>query len=151
MPLKNLFKNCAYYWLFAIFVSYNLTSTSYVNVTPSFYKVMIGLAIFMRSEQLNLKYHFMLSNLRSDKNSLSSRPIPRGFAFEYVTCPNYLYEFTSWLGYSLMTGLTSSYVFTIIGFIQMYLWARKKHNRYLQMYPDKYKKLGRKVILPYIL
>ena len=41
-------------------------------------------------------------------------------------------------------------LFTITGFLQMAVWAMKKHRGYLKTYGDAYKKLHRKAIVPFI-
>eukprot|EP01031_Cornospumella_fuschlensis_P048463 gene48463-59350_t len=56
MPLSNLFKNCAYYWLFGAFIGYPLCSPGYVP--PSLdWQIYLGLGIFVLSELGNLKCH----------------------------------------------------------------------------------------------
>lgn len=42
-------------------------------------------------------------------------------------------------------------LFTLTGFLQMYVWAVKKHKGYLKTYGDEYKKLHRKAIIPFLL
>ena len=34
----------------------------------------------------------------------------------------------SWVGFSIMTSLWASYLFTLVGFLQMADWAMKKHK-----------------------
>ena len=48
----------------------------------------------------------MLANLRPATGS-DVRPIPSGFLFELVSCPNYTFEVSSWIGFSIMTGKCS--------------------------------------------
>ena len=42
-------------------------------------------------------------------------------------------------------------LFTLTGFLQMYVWAVKKHKGYLKTYGDTYKKLHRKALIPFLL
>jgi hypothetical protein len=56
------------------------------------------------------------------------RDIPKGFLFNLVSCPNYTFEVLSWVGFSVMTQIPFAYLFTLIGFIQMADWAKKKHR-----------------------
>ena len=77
------------------------------------------------------------------------RPIPSGFLFDYVSCPNYTFEILAWVGFSIMTQIPYAYAFTIVGAIQMSSWAQKKHQGY-KLSSDKYKSLRRKAIFPFI-
>ena len=43
-----------------------------------------------------------------------------------------------------------SYLFTLIGFVQMADWAMKKHKGYKKTYDKEYTKLRRKAIIPFI-
>eukprot|EP00981_Chlorochromonas_danica_P011485 scaffold4036_cov248-Ochromonas_danica.AAC.10 len=148
MPLSNLYKNCTYYWAFGAVIGYPLCSPSFQ--APSEIQVYIGLAIFLLSELGNLKCHLMLSNMRP-KEGAQDRSIPRGFLFELVACPNYTFEVLSWVGFTIMTNLLFSGLFTIVGFYQMTEWALKKHKGYKKTYEKEYTKLNRKAIVPFVL
>ena len=153
MPLSNLFKNCTYYWTFGAIIGYPLCSPFYnESVIPSSSTVQIGLIIFIVSELCNLYCHIILSLLRPASGS-DVRPIPKGFLFDYVSCPNYTFEVMSWIGFSIMTGLVWSWLFTLVGALQMTEWAVKKHKLYRndKNTGDEYKKLGRKAIIPFVL
>jgi len=149
MPLSNLFKNCGYYWTFGAVIGYPLCHQSYQ--APADNLVYIGLGIFVFSELMNLICHLMLSNMRPAEGS-TKRDIPRGFVFDLVCCPNYTFEVFSWVGFSIMTEgaqVRFSYLFTLVGFLQMAEWANKKHKEYTEKY-EEYKKLGRKRIVPFV-
>lgn len=147
MPLQNLFKNCTYYWTFGAFIGYPLASTGFVP--PSETQVYIGLGIFVISEIGNLICHLMLSNMRPKEGS-QKRSIPTGFLFNYVACPNYTFEVMAWVGFSVMTSILASYLFTIVGGLQMADWAMKKHKEYKKSYGKEYTNLRRKAIVPFI-
>ena len=68
MPLSNLFKNCAYYWLFGAFIGYPLCSPSFV--APIELQYQIGLGVFVLSELGNLICHLMLVSFRTMINTL---------------------------------------------------------------------------------
>lgn len=147
MPLQNLFKNCAYYWIFGAVIGHPLCSPSFV--APSDRQVHIGVGIFIACEIGNLICHLMLSNMRPKEGS-TARAIPSGFLFNYVACPNYTFEVMSWVGFSIMTGLKFSYLFTLVGFLQMADWAMKKHKGYKKTYDKEYTSLKRKAIIPFV-
>ncbi|KAL4145911.1 hypothetical protein PRNP1_011784 [Phytophthora ramorum] len=149
MPLRNLFKNCLYYWSFGAVVGYPLCHPEYAGPTSTL-QVQAGLALMGLAELLNLSVHVQLRNLRPAEGS-KERPVPMGPLFALVSCPNYTFEVLGWVGFSLFTQVGASYVFTLVGFLQMADWAVKKHRGYIKTYGDKYKKLRRKAIVPFIL
>ncbi|CEG42382.1 3-oxo-5-alpha-steroid 4 [Plasmopara halstedii] len=149
MPLRNLFKNCSYYWSFGAVVGYPLCHPLYTSPS-SITQITIGVMLMVISEILNFCVHVQLRNMRPAEGS-KERPIPKGFLFALVSCPNYTFEVLGWVGFSLFTQVAASYVFTLVGFVQMADWALKKHRGYLKAYGDEYKKLRRKAIIPFLL
>lgn len=147
MPLTNIFKNCMYYWSFGAVIGYPLCLPSFAP--PSDTQVYIGFVIFTLCEIGNFICHVMLSSMRPKEGS-QARNIPRGFLFELVSCPNYTFEVFSWVGFSIMTQLPFSWLFTLIGFLQMRDWAMKKHRGYKKDFPEEYPKLKRRAIIPFI-
>lgn len=147
MPLQNLFKNCAYYWLFAVAIGYPLCRVEFEG--PSELQTKIGFWIFLLCEVGNLICHIMLSRMRPEEGS-QKREIPRGFLFNLVACPNYTFEVGAWVGYSVMTNIPVSYLFTVVGFLQMADWAQKKHAQYKKTFGKEYTDLKRKAIVPFI-
>ncbi|CAH0476154.1 unnamed protein product [Peronospora belbahrii] len=149
MPLRNLFKNCSYYWSFGAVVGYPLCHPLYTGPSSQL-QIQAGLVLMGISELLNLCVHVQLRNLRPAEGS-KERPIPKGPLFALVSCPNYTFEVLGWVGFALFTQVAASYVFTVVGFLQMTDWALKKHRGYLKTYGDDYKKLRRHAIIPFIL
>lgn len=155
MPLGNLFKNSIYYWSFAAVIGYPLCSPLYT--APSGidqpFPFQVGLAIFLLMELGNFYTHVKLRLMRSNQKviSVTERAIPTGFLFDWVACPNYFCEVMSWVGFSLMTSVLFSWLFTLVGFLQMWEWAVKKHKGYIKSHGDKYKKMRRKAIIPFVL
>jgi len=147
MPFTNLFKNCGHYWLLSGFlIAYFLYSADYVAPSVPFVVVPAFVA-FLAAEVGNYHAHLTLRNLRPPGST--KRGIPRGGLFRLVSCPNYTYEIGAWVSFSLMTGLVSSWFFTLVSFAQIYLWAVKKHRRYLSEFVT-YPK-NRKALIPYLL
>ena len=149
MPLSNLFKNCTYYWGYALFVGYTLCHPLYTPVAnwTVVYAALIGMLL---CECVNGAVHLQFSHMRKADGS-QERPIPMGILFKFVSCPNYCAEVCSWICFTVLTHSLPSLLFTITGFLQMYVWAVKKHKGYLKMYGDNYKKLHRKAIIPFLL
>jgi very-long-chain enoyl-CoA reductase len=149
MPARNIFKNCAHYWiLVGVNISYWVfrpdSPTATNNPNPAL--LYTGLALFIFGELANLNSHLVLRNLR--KPGSTERGIPRGFGFGLVTCPNYMFEIVAWIGIYLATGLSWSVAFFIVvGTLQMMSWAVKKERRYRKEFGDRYKR-KRFVVLP---
>lgn len=146
MPLSNLFKNCAYYWGFAAVVAHFVTHQLYTPVSSPL-QFRLGMGAFYLCELGNLVAHVMLRNLRPPGTRV--RAIPRGFAFEYVSCPNYTFEVAAWLGFNLATQTVAGYAFMAVGAAQMVAWARGKHRNYRREFGARYPR-SRKVIVPFV-
>ncbi|CAG9796571.1 unnamed protein product [Diatraea saccharalis] len=151
MPLSNLFRNCAYYWLFTLYVAYHINHPLYTPPNGTWFYV--GLAGFTFCELGNLSIHILLKNLRPPGTKVRRVPVPDGnpfsLLFNFVSCPNYTYEFGSWLFFTIMTKCAPAGLFAAAGFYQMAVWAIGKHRNYKKEFPE-YPK-GRKAILPFIL
>lgn len=142
MPARNIVKNCAHYWILA---GANLTywvfrpdaPAATDNVNPIL--LYTGLALFVFGELANLNAHLVLRDLR--KPGTTERGIPKGFGFDLVTCPNYMFEVLAWIGIYFVTGLNWSVLFfTVVGTLQMMSWAAKKERRYRKEFGDRYKR-----------
>ncbi|CAH1759078.1 14021_t:CDS:2, partial [Entrophospora sp. SA101] len=81
------------------------------------------------AEISNFNTHMALRNLRPP--GTRDRKIPYGYGFNLVSCPNYSFEILAWISICILTKSLAAYLFTIVGSIQMYLWAIKKHKSYL--------------------
>lgn len=151
MPLRNLFKNCSYYWLFAMYVAYHVNHPLFTP--PSQLQFLIGLAIFALCELGNLSIHLALRNLRPAGTTVRKIPVPDGnpftLLFNFVSCPNYTYEIYSWIGFTIMTSCLPAGLFTLAGAYQMAVWALGKHKAYKKEF-SQYPKC-RKAIIPFIL
>jgi len=150
MPITNLFKNCAYYWGFAAYVSYHVNHPLYTS--PSENQVLGGLIAFAICELGNLSVHWALRCLRPAGSKV--RKIPRATSnpltmlFNFVSCPNYTYEFGAWVSFAVMTQCLPALIFCGAGMYQMTVWALGKHRNYKKEFPD-YPR--RKAILPFLL
>jgi len=151
MPIRNLFKNCGYYWGFAAFVAYHVNHPLYT--APGTLQVYISLGFFILSELGNLSIHLLLRDLRPANSTVRKIPYPNSnpltSLFKYVSCPNYTYEFYSWLAFTVMTQCLPAGLFTLAGVYQMTVWALGKHRNYKKEF-EKYPR-GRKSIIPFII
>ncbi|TNM85401.1 hypothetical protein fugu_007672 [Takifugu bimaculatus] len=109
--------------------------------------------IFKFCQLGNFSIHIALRNLRPPGSKIRRIPYPTKNPFTWifllVSCPNYTYELGSWLGFTVMTQCVPVAFFTLVGFIQMTVWAKGKHRSYLKEFRD-YPPL-RSPILPFLL
>jgi len=148
MPLKNIFKNSAGYWLlFGMFTMIPLLHPSNSAVHSRKHKDTVFFLLFTLCELLNLKCHLVLKGLR--RPGTTERGIPKGFGFNQVSCANYWWEFCSWVAFAGLSEQYGAYAFAAASFYQMYEWAVKKHKRYQAEFPE-YPK-SRKAMVPYLL
>lgn len=151
MPLTNLFKNCSYYWLFTLYVAYHVNHPLYTS--PCVAQVYGGLAAFLISEFGNLSIHIALRNLRPPGTTVRRIPVstsnPFTVLFNLVSCPNYTYEFFSWVSFTVMTQCLPAGLFALAGMYQMTVWAIGKHRNYKKEFPNYPKQ--RKAILPFLI
>lgn len=97
-----------------------------------------GLALFIIGELGNLNTHLVLRGLRSSGGA--ERGIPQGLGFDWVTCPNYMFEAMAWMGISMVSWSLSTVVFAAVAIGQMGVWAKKREGRYRKDFGGIYKK-----------
>eukprot|EP00003_Mantamonas_plastica_P022103 TRINITY_DN3704_c0_g1_i7.p1 TRINITY_DN3704_c0_g1~~TRINITY_DN3704_c0_g1_i7.p1 ORF type:complete len:300 (-),score=102.62 TRINITY_DN3704_c0_g1_i7:175-1074(-) len=148
MPLRNIFKNCGYYWTAGLGVGYMVNSPSFVGQEKSIVK--IAAAFFILFEILNGIVHAQMANLRKGDADKRKHKIPHGILFTGVTCPNYFYEFMAWAVFNIVAPSVAGIIFCVVGLLQMTQWAGGKKKRYLREFGDEYKKLNRAKIIPFI-
>jgi very-long-chain enoyl-CoA reductase len=95
---------------------------------PSFPGQIAGSALFVLAEAGNARAHWMLRNLR--RVGTNERAIPRGFLFEWVSCPHYSCEILSWLGFNLVTQTIAGALFMLVGAGILGVWAHTRHVAY---------------------
>lgn len=161
MPFFNLFKNCSHYWLLSgVLVAYfSYAPASYTKgsalrtflFNSSFFEwdtnqLMLLTLAWAFAELSNFAVHLNLASLRATGST--ERKIPYGYGFDKVSCPNYFFEAWGWFIVSCISQNWSVWLFFVVGSLQMYFWAVKKHKRYLAEFPD-YPK-DRTAFIPYL-
>lgn len=152
MPAFNIFKNSAHYWILS---GFNLAYFLYVPSNSSTFAwwwpkgldpeinpaVLYGsIALWLFSEVSNYHTHVTLRNLRPADGS-TRRQIPKGYGFDLVTCPNYLFETLAWLAITILSGGNfAALMFLAVAAGQMALWAKKKEMRYRKEFGSAYRK-----------
>ncbi|KAG6418603.1 hypothetical protein SASPL_120807 [Salvia splendens] len=94
----------------------------------------------------NFYHHYLLSKLR--KNNNKGYDIPRGGLFNLVICPHYLFEITTFVGFSFISQTIFTYV-CAVG-VAFYLSARSYATR--KWYISKFENFPTnvKALIPYV-
>ncbi|KPP58116.1 very-long-chain enoyl-CoA reductase-like [Scleropages formosus] len=107
---------------------------------------------FQFCEVGNFSIHLALKNLQNGGSKSRKIPHPSKnpftWLFFFVSCPNYTYEVGAWISLTIMTQTLPVAVFTVMGFVQMAVWAKEKHKTYNREFKN-YPKL-RMSIIPFI-
>lgn len=130
VPWGDIVVEYFYYWGFATWIALSLTSASYDHSLT--WLTIVGALVFIVAESGNARAHRVLRSLRSEGSS--ARLIPRGFLFERVSSPHYLFEILSWLGFALVTQVWAAYAFLLVGAGILACWARARHAAYLESF-----------------
>ncbi|KAF8065843.1 hypothetical protein HT031_002903 [Scenedesmus sp. PABB004] len=133
MPIRNLFKNCSYYYGFAAYVAYFVNHPRYT--APPVAQSLVCFALALLCQLSNLRCHIILANLR--KPGERGYKIPAGFLFNYITCANYTAEIWGWILFTIGTQTAAAGLFTAAGAFQMAEWARGKHRRLVKLFDGK--------------
>jgi very-long-chain enoyl-CoA reductase len=126
VPVGDVLIEYLYYWGFAVWIAASLTP----NVHPPgmLWLSVLGVVVFVVAERGNARAHRMLRDLRPEGST--ERVIPRGFLFERVSSPHYLFEILSWVGFALATQTFAACAFLAVGAGILGSWARVRHAAY---------------------
>uniref|UniRef100_A0A2I3G442 Very-long-chain enoyl-CoA reductase n=1 Tax=Nomascus leucogenys TaxID=61853 RepID=A0A2I3G442_NOMLE len=155
MPLRNIFKNCTYYWGFAAWMAYYINHPLYTlrsSAGETGARHLCGKeAGWGQMSWVRGSDFLLLSCLPGSKTRKIPYPTKNPFTwlFLLVSCPNYTYEVGSWIGFAIMTQCLPVALFSLVGFTQMTIWAKGKHRSYLKEFRD-YPPL-RMPIIPFLL
>jgi len=139
MPITNLFKNCIYYWMTSIYLSYTTITYNYNIFNINIFIKYIIIFLWFISQILNFNCHYIQSYSRKNNEYV----LLNNGLFKYVCCPNYSTEIFCWFCFALLSDNYYTFLtritFMSIGFIQMYIWAKKKHIRNKKLFGNDYK------------
>ncbi|MEX1310713.1 MAG: DUF1295 domain-containing protein [Candidatus Sulfomarinibacteraceae bacterium] len=107
----------------------------------------LGLAVFVLGWWLNGSSDRALIRLRGAADS--GYRIPRGGAFRWVTCPNYLGEIIEWAGFALASLSPAALAFAVFTVANLAPRALAHHRWYRAEFPDY--PPGRKALIPFLL
>ena len=116
-------------------------------------RFLVGLAIFLAGMALNIRSDNILLKLRGsgegEGEGEGEYKIPRGGAFRYVSCPNYLGEIIEWAGWALATWSLAGFAFFLYTAANLAPRALSHHAWYRARFPDY--PPDRKALIPGIL
>jgi very-long-chain enoyl-CoA reductase len=115
-----------YYWGFAAWIAWSVTVPSEQashGVARAF-----GLLLFAIAEAGNAQAHRVLRDLRAPGGR--GRQIPRGLAFQRLSCPHYFFEILSWAGFNLVIQTRAGIAFMLVGAAILAAWAHARHVAY---------------------
>lgn len=110
-------------------------------------RFLFGLAIFAVGLVINWRSDAILRALRGPGDS--GYKIPRGFLYEWVSCPNYLGEMLEWFGFALMTWSPAGLAFALYTVANLGPRALANHRWYQEKFPDY--PAHRKALIPGVL
>jgi len=105
--------------------------------------VILGVVIFFTGFTINQLADSKLIALRKEGIGYQ---IPKGWLFDYISCPNHFGEMVEWLGFAIAAGSLPALSFAIWSFCNLAPRANNHHTWYLEHFPDYPKK--RKIVLP---
>lgn len=147
IPVLAISSNCLVSFL-------NASSLSWVGIARGYDtgwlqdpRFIVGVLLFAAGYHINRRADAMLAALR--KPGESGYRIPRGWLFEWVTCPNYFGEILIWSGWAIATWSPGGLAFLLWTLANLLPRAFANQRWYRATFPDY--PAQRKVVLPYLL
>lgn len=129
-------------WLFSLAPESMYTASWLAD--PRF---IIGVLIFFTGYAVNKHSDHVLAALRAPGES--GYKIPRGGLYEYVSCPNYLGEMITWLGWTIATWSIGGIFFLVWTIFNLGPRAVTHHQWYKKTFPDY--PVKRKALIPFVI
>jgi steroid 5-alpha reductase family enzyme len=113
----------------------------------SYVRIIFGILLFLAGFAVNQYHDGILIRLRKGKKV--GYQIPFGGMFKYVSCPNFLGEIISWLGFFVVVLSLPAFAFLVWTLVNLIPRALDHHRWYRNEFPDY--PANRKAIFPFIL
>jgi len=110
-------------------------------------RFLAGVALFLGGLALNLSADRTLRGLRAPGET--GYRIPRGGAYRWVSCPNYLGEILEWFGWALATWSLAGLAFALYTTANLAPRAVAHHGWYRKRFVDY--PAQRRALIPYVL
>lgn len=112
------------------------------------WRLWLGAGLFVTGWAINYKADTMLIALREPGENTGYK-IPRGWLYEYVSCPNYLGEMLEWCGWAIACWSLSGLGFALYTIANIGPRARDNHRWYREKFEDYPPE--RKAVIPFLL
>lgn len=110
-------------------------------------RFLVGAGLFAFGYAINRMSDRTLRGLRAPGES--GYKIPRGGAFELVSCPNYFGELVEWIGWAIATWSLAGVSFAVFTAANLVPRALAHHRWYREQFPDY--PPHRRAVLPFLL
>lgn len=110
-------------------------------------RLWIGVGVFGLGFAINKKADRMLRALRRPGDGGYS--IPRGWLYEWISCPNYLGEIIEWIGWAIATWSLPGLAFALYTAANVGPRALANHRWYREQFPDYPER--RRALIPFVL
>ena len=129
--------------------SFMLALTDLHLSNAGFIRYVIGMCIFFLGMYINMHADYYLIEMSKNKKQKGQYFIPRGFLFEFISCPNFFGESLEWLGYAIATWTVCGWLF----FIQTSLTILPRGYHHHKFYKQKFEDYPpqRKAVIPFVL
>lgn len=120
---------------------------TYTTANYGSWNFLIGILLFFGGAWINQKSDTLLIGLR--KPGEVGYKIPKGFLFDYISCPNHFGELIQWGGFALMAlncPATTFFLWTAANLIPRAMNHHKWYKKTFDEYPE-----SRKAIIPGVL
>ena len=97
-------------------------------------RFVFGVALFVLGMSVNMHADQILFSLRN--SSTTRYVVPKGGAYRYVSCPNYLGEILEWTGWAIATWSAAGLAFAVFTFGNLAPRARSNHRWYREKFAD---------------
>ncbi len=94
---------------------------------------IIGIVLFFIGFSINLIADSKLIGLRKQGNGYQ---IPRGWLFNYISCPNHFGEIVEWIGFAITAGNLPALSFAVWTFCNLAPRANNHHSWYKKRFSD---------------
>ena len=110
-------------------------------------RFVVGALVFLTGLAINLRADTILIGLRGRGDT--GYRIPRGWLYEYVSCPNYLGEIIEWAGFAVATWSLPGLAFAVFTAANVGPRAIANHRWYRATFPDY--PGDRKALIPFVI
>ena len=148
MPLTIVFSAIAFNAMNGFVNGHYLGYLHEIDSSVSFAdpNILVGLSLFILGMMINNTADTKLIALR---NKNTGYQIPRGWLFEYISCPNHFSEIIEWTGFAILAWNLPALSFAIWTFCNLVPRALNHHQWYHENFSDY--PGNRKAVLPFIL